>query len=281
MKRNVIHIDQDKCTGCGDCIPECPEGAIQIIDGKARLVSDLFCDGLGACLGHCPEGAITIEEREAEPYDERRVMENVVRGGENVIIAHLRHLREHRQHEYFQQAVAYLGEKGIPVPVGAVMGPQPGQHPSGCPGMKIVDAREGGDNCRADAAGGTGPAGPSRLRQWPVQLQLLSPNAPYFKEADLLITADCVPFAHAGFHERFLKDRILIILCPKLDTVIEQYIEKLAEILRLNDIKSITVVHMEVPCCFGLMRIIEEALKRSGKNIIVKDYTISIKGEIV
>jgi hypothetical protein len=133
----------------------------------------------------------------------------------------------------------------------------------------------------APAAGGSpAVAAKSALRQWPVQLQLLSPYAPYFKDADLVITADCVPFAHPDFHDRFLKGKILIILCPKLDKVIEEYIDKLAEIVRANSVRSITMVHMEVPCCFGLNRIVEEALKRSGKNIPVKDYTISIKGEV-
>jgi ferredoxin len=276
MKRRVIRIDEDKCNGCGLCIPECPEGAIQIIDGKARLISDLFCDGLGACLGHCPQGAIAIEERDAEPYDERQVMENIIRGGQKVIAAHLRHLKEHSQREYLEQAIAFLKEKSIETPRDwAAEAPQGAR---GCPGSKIMDLR--GEH---EEPGQMPPptSGKSALRQWPVQLHLLSPYAPYFKDAHLLITADCVPFAHPNFHERFLKGKILVILCPKLDNAEEVYIEKLAEVFRHNEIKSITLLHMEVPCCFGLTRIVEEALRRSAKNVVVKEYTISVRGQVI
>jgi len=285
MKRDIITIDEDKCTGCGECVPNCPEGAIQIIDGKARLVSDLSCDGLGACIGHCPEGAMSVENREAEPYDEAKVMVNIVKAGPGTIKAHLLHLKDHNQTEFLTQAMAYLRENGITVPdMSAGQGPCP---PSGCPGMKVVDFREDSSETGGSAGGGAGSQGSesiaarSELRQWPVQLQLLNANAPYFQDSDLVIAADCVPFAHSDFHNRFLKGKALIILCPKLDKVLEQYLEKLTEIFKKNDIKSITLVHMEVPCCFGLARLVEEALKRSGKNIIIKDYTISIKGDIV
>jgi NAD-dependent dihydropyrimidine dehydrogenase PreA subunit len=285
MKRDIITIDEDKCTGCGECIPNCPEGAIQIIDGKARLVSDLACDGLGACIGHCPEGAMSVENREAEPYDERKVMESIVKAGPATVRAHVMHLKDHNQAEYLTQALAYLREKGIVVPdlsQGEAAPPA-----SGCPGMKMMDFRDTGNDQGSEAddrgAGGGAAAIPanSELRQWPVQLQLVNPNAPYFQDADLVIAADCVPFAFSSFHNRFLKGKALIILCPKLDKVLEQYVEKLAEIFKNNTIKSITLVHMEVPCCFGLTRLVEEALKRSGKNIVIKDYTVSIKGEIV
>lgn len=290
MKRDIITIDEEKCTGCGECVPNCPEGAIQIIDGKARLVSDLSCDGLGACIGHCPEDAISIENREAEPYDERKVMENIVKAGPATIKAHLMHLKEHNQTEYLSQAIAYLREKGI-TPPEMDSGHAPG-HPASCPGLKVMDFREergatggGAGAGRQDAASASGvgqaTAVKSELRQWPVQLQLVNPNAPYFQDADLVIAADCVPFSYANFHDRFLKGKTLIILCPKLDRVLEQYLEKLAEIFRINNIKSITLVHMEVPCCFGLTRLVEEALKRAGKNIVIKDYTVSIKGEII
>jgi NAD-dependent dihydropyrimidine dehydrogenase PreA subunit len=265
MKRSVINIDDEKCNGCGLCIPNCPEGAIQIIDGKARLVSDLFCDGLGACIGHCPEGAITVEEREAGPYDECSVMENVVKGGARVTKAHLKHLKDHGEHEYLRQALVYLREKGIDIPGMKEAAPR-AEAFGGCPGARTMDFRK--------SAG-------SALRQWPVQLQLVNVNASYFQDADLVIAADCVPFAQADFHERFLRHRALIIFCPKLDRMPEAYIEKLADILRSNRVKSVTVVHMEVPCCFGLRKLVEEALRRSGKNIEFKDYTISIKGEPV
>jgi NAD-dependent dihydropyrimidine dehydrogenase PreA subunit len=285
MKRDIITIDEEKCTGCGECVPNCPEGAIQIIDGKARLVSDLSCDGLGACIGHCPEGAMSVENREAEPYDERKVMVNIVKAGPATIKAHLLHLKDHNQTEFLKQALAYLRENGITPPDLSV-----GQGPAhaGCPGMKVMDFREdGGLQGREDTghvAGGRSSetvAASSELRQWPVQLQLLNANAPYFQDADLVIAADCVPFAYPDFHNRFLKGKALIILCPKLDKVLEQYLEKLTEIFKNNNIKSITLVHMEVPCCFGLSRLVEEALKRSGKNTIIKDYTVSIKGEII
>ena len=290
MKRSVIKIDDEKCNGCGLCIPNCPEGALQIIDGKARLVSDLFCDGLGACIGYCPEGAITIEEREAEPYDEHKVMENIVKGGPGVTKAHLKHLKDHGEQDYLGQALAFLREKGIEVPemdevqasVEAGVG-CPGartmdfRETLGCPGSGTVDSRRGSEE---QGQPDRPPAG-SELRQWPVQLQLVNVNASYFQDADLVIAADCVPFAQADFHERFLKGKSLIIFCPKLDRMPEAYIEKLAEIFKNNRIRSVTLVHMEVPCCFGLRKLVEEALKRSGKTVELRDYTISIKGQPV
>jgi ferredoxin len=289
MKRSVIRIDDEKCTGCGLCLPNCPEGAIQIIDGKARLVSDLFCDGLGACIGHCPEGAITVEEREAEPYNEHKVMENVIKGGDGVIRAHLKHLKDHGQQEYLDQAAAFLRAKGVKMPEFEETGvPTRG---GGCPGARMVDFRRA-DTCpgsRTIDSRSVGTASPrpaassggSELRQWPVQLQLVNVNAPYFQDADLVIAADCVPFACWDFHERFLRDKTLIILCPKLDRMPEAYVEKLAEILKSNTVRSVTVVHMEVPCCFGLTKLVEEAVRRSGKPLETKDYTISIRGELV
>jgi ferredoxin len=276
MKRNVIKIDEEKCDGCGLCIPNCPEGAIQVIDGKARLISDLFCDGLGACIGHCPKEAITVEEREAQPYDEAQVMENVARGGPGVIRAHLDHLKEHGQAEYLSQALAFLRQRSIEIPDMSKR-PSPEGHPAGCPGSKMMDFRE--DPTEANPA--VAVSGRSRLGHWPVQLQLVNTAAPYFKDADLLIAADCVPFAFSNFHERFLKGKTLIILCPKLDRMPEAYIDKLAEIFRNNNIKSVTVAHMEVPCCFGLVRLVEEAMKRSGKRIEIEDYTVSIRGSLV
>jgi ferredoxin len=278
MKRKIIKIDEDKCTGCGNCIPDCPEGALQIIDGKARLVSDLFCDGLGACVGACPEGAMTVEERDAEPYDERKVMENIVKQGPNTIKAHLRHLKEHGETEYLNQAMEFLREKVGHVPDFEEQ--QSGCAGGGCPGSKSVNLREEKSESPPDVQ----PQNiklKSELRQWPVQLKLINPNASYFDDADLLIAADCAPFAFASFHQRFIKDKITINLCPKLDSDIQQYIDKLAEIFTKHPINSITIVRMEVPCCGGTTKIVEEALKKSGKNIIVKEYTISINGEII
>ncbi|HOJ63911.1 MAG TPA: 4Fe-4S binding protein [Spirochaetota bacterium] len=271
MKRKIITINQDLCNGCGQCVPNCPEGAIQIIDGKARLISDIFCDGLGACIGHCPVGAITIEEREAEEYNEKKVMANIVKQGANTIKAHLLHLKDHGEVKYLNEAIEYLKENNIPVPE------LEEKLPCGCPSSMAMNLK----NENVNDEDSSNIKLKSELRQWPIQLQLLNPMAKYFDDADLLIAADCVPFTFADFHRRFLKGKILIILCPKLDRVIDQYIEKLTLILTNHNIKSITTIHMEVPCCGGVNYIIKEALERSGKNIIVKDYTISLNGEII
>lgn len=269
-KRKIINIDQNKCDGCGLCLPNCPEGAIQIIDNKARLVSDLFCDGLGACLGHCPKGAITIEERDAQDYDERKVMENIVKQGKNVVKAHLEHLKEHNEDKYLNEALNYLKEKNIEIKLESPRGHAHGS----CPGSQIMDFRKE-------------PPGPfedkplnqkSQLKTWPVQLMLVSPLASYLNDADLLISADCVSYAYANFHNDLLRDKVLIVGCPKLDDT-KIYEGKLKQIIQNNNIKSITYAHMEVPCCFGLIDIIKDAIAASGKNIPFKEAVISIKGE--
>ena len=283
MKRKIISIDEDKCTGCGQCIPDCPEGALQIIDGKARLVSDLFCDGLGACIGTCPEGAISVIEREAMPYDEKTVMENIVRQGAPVIRAHLEHLLGHRQKDLYNEAIEYLKERSLAIPghYSPVCHPQPehaGHSPfATCPGSASRSIT------RTTSVVNRQPSEKkeSELRQWPVQLKLLHPDAPYFENADLLISADCVPFAYAGFHADFLRDKILIMFCPKLDTDIDGYIGKLAEIFSRHEIKSITIVHMEVPCCGGVRYVVDQALERSEKKIPVMEKTITVQGEVV
>ncbi|WP_424357557.1 4Fe-4S dicluster domain-containing protein [Methanocella sp. MCL-LM] len=276
MKRKIIEIDEDKCTGCGQCVPCCPEGAIQIIDGKARLISDLFCDGLGACIGTCPEGAICVVEREAEAYDEKKVMENIVRQGPSVIKAHLEHLAHHGQTDLYKQAVEYLKEHKINVPGTGQSGGLTHAPHAGCPGsmMKSIP--------RNRPAPGQKPAekAESELRQWPVQLKLLNAAAPYFDDADLLISADCVPFAYAGFHTELLRDKIVIIFCPKLDTDLEGYATKLAEIFTRHTIKSITVARMEVPCCGGVRSVVDKALERSAKKIPVSEKTITIQGDV-
>lgn len=268
MKRKVIAIDDSKCNGCGVCIPNCPEGALQIIDGKARLVSDLFCDGLGACIGECPLGAIHIVEREAEPYDERRVMENIVKQGANTIAAHLQHLHSHGESELHQIALAFLAERGIPVPEQAVV-----PHLAcGCPGTM---AKELEPQVSEQLSGGG-----SALRQWPVQLKLLNPGAKYFDNADLLISADCVAHAYGSFHRDFLDGRILVVFCPKLDNDTDEYIEKLAAILSQHDIRSITVLRMTVPCCGGTAAIVERALALSGKQSKVEVKVIALDGSV-
>lgn len=273
-KRKIIKIDLEKCNGCALCIPQCPEGALQIIDGKARLVSDLCCDGLGACIGHCPKGAIKTEEREAEDYNEKKVMENIVGQGENVIKAHLKHLKEHHQEEYLKQAVDYLRDHGRQVP--ALFGQVSGQaEPCACPSAKVIDLRkEHGDS---DTKAATFKM-TAELKNWPIQLMLLPVSAAYLKEADLLIAADCTAFACANFHADFLKDKILVVACPKLDNR-EIYREKLKAIFQQNNLKKVTCVHMEVPCCFGLVTLIQEAIQASGKLIVFEEINFSIKGE--
>ena len=264
MKRKIITIDENRCTGCGQCIPNCPEGALQVIDGKARIINDLFCDGLGACIGHCPEGAISIEEREAEEYDERRVMENVIKQGENVIEAHLKHLKDHNQHGYLQEAVAFLKERGMAVPL---------REPAllcGCPGESVKDFSK---EHRIQSVPSV-----SQLRQWPVQFMLVPPHASFLKDADLLIASDCVPCAYGGFHT-LLTGKIVLVGCPKFDDS-ALYRKKLLDILKNNTISSITVAIMEVPCCFGLYQLVLEAVKESKKGIPVKKYIVTIKGEL-
>ncbi|MFH1063365.1 MAG: 4Fe-4S dicluster domain-containing protein [Candidatus Omnitrophota bacterium] len=280
MKRKIITIDEDKCTGCKLCIPNCPEGALQIIDGKARLVSDLLCDGLGACIGHCPEDAIHIEEREAEEYDEYKTMKNIVKAGSNTIKAHINHLRDHGQKEYLKQALDYLSEKKIPIPEDASVLQSHAQSGAGCPGIKVVDFRENKQQKESNSDAAAMMLN-SELSQWPIQLKLLNPLAPYFEDRDLVIAADCVPFAYANFHQKFLKNKALIMFCPKLDQAYEAYLEKLTAILKNNNVRSISIVRMEVPCCYGTVQVVEDAVKKSGKTIIIKEYTISLKGEII
>lgn len=274
-KRKIIKIDEDKCNGCGLCIPNCPEGALQIIDGKARLISDLFCDGLGACIGHCPQGAIDIEEREASPYDEKKVMANIVKQGKNTIIAHLSHLKEHNEFGYLREAMDYLKEKGVKVNLEETARAVHSGPGGGCPGSRMVDSRKKEELGKGEVSSHKNE---SQLETWPVQLKLVPAFAPFLNGADILIAADCVPFAYADFHEDLLKGRILLVGCPKLDDV-SYYKEKISQIIKNNDIKSITYAHMEVPCCFGLLPVIKEAISESGKKIHFNDVNISIKGE--
>ncbi|MBM3708913.1 MAG: 4Fe-4S dicluster domain-containing protein [Actinobacteria bacterium] len=316
--RKIIEIDEDKCNGCGLCIPNCPEGALQVIDGKARLISDLFCDGLGACIGQCPQEAIRVIEKEAEPYSESKVMENIVKRGKNTIVAHLRHLKEHNEMELFDEAIRYLKANNQENPLsdeeaGKVLEDAPDSRdrlPCGCPGTVVMNLREkeaenksGASAFASEKKTVAANAGlkvknmdsepekieknlkqktdrKSRLGQWPVQITLVPSNAPYLRNARLLIAADCVPFAYAGFHEDMLDGKILLVGCPKLDDS-EFYLKKITEILRQNDLKSITVAHMEVPCCFGMLGIVRQALKDSGKDIPVEEITIGIKGNVI
>ncbi|MHC4661402.1 MAG: ATP-binding protein [Planctomycetota bacterium] len=233
-KRKIIEIDEEKCTGCGLCVPSCHEGALQIVDGKAKLVKDIYCDGLGDCLGECPEDALHIIEREADEFDEKAVEE------------HLKNQAE---------------EKAPEPPL-----------PCGCPGSAMM-------NFTCDEA--VKPEAPaakmkSRLSQWPVQIMLVPPEAPFLKHADLLITADCVPFALPDFHENFLKGRRVLVGCPKLDDN-DYYTEKLTETFREADPESISVVRMEVPCCGGIVQAVLQARDNAGLDIPVDVYTVGIR----
>lgn len=277
MKRKIIKIDPDLCNGCGNCIPNCPEGAIQIIDQKARLVSDLACDGLGACLGHCPLGAITIEEREAEPYDEKMVMATIVKQGENTIKAHLKHLHDHQQHEFLNEALEYLKENHMEVPNYKEHHHEEKASGCGCAGGAARKFEHHGHEHHHEHTGKI----ESELRQWPVQLHLINPNAEYFDNADLLISADCVPYSYGDYHRKFLKGKIVITLCPKLDRDIESYVDKLAEIFSKHTLKSLSIVRMEVPCCGGTEIIVQKALEKAGRMHFVKLTVVSLQGEIL
>jgi Pyruvate/2-oxoacid:ferredoxin oxidoreductase delta subunit len=272
MKREIIYIDEEKCTGCEVCIPNCPEGAIQIIDGKARLISDLFCDGLGACIGHCPEDAITIEEREAEPYNEKKVMENIILQGDNVVKAHLSHLKEHGEHGYLNEALEVLKEKNIDIKMEETM-----HHDhSGCPGARTMNFSPDGET--VDTGGGADR--PSELTHWPIQLHLIPPHAPHFEGRDILLSADCVAYSVGDFHKRFLKGKALTIACPKLDEGQEIYVEKLVALIDETKINTLTVMTMEVPCCTGLVGLAQQAAEQASRKIPIKWSVVGIKGEI-
>jgi ferredoxin len=280
VKRKIIKIDVDKCDGCGLCIPGCPEGALQLIDGKARLISDLFCDGLGACIGECPEGAITIEEREAEKYNEAKVMENIVKGGENVIRAHLEHLKEHGEDKYLAEALDFLKKKGIDVPkekITAGKGHDHSAHSSGCPGAKMMDFSNEESSQKVVEVG----TRPSELKQWPVQFHLISPQAPYFREKDVVLSADCVAYALGDFHKDYLKGKSLIIACPKLDEGQEVYVQKIAALIDEAKINTLTVMIMEVPCCRGLLNVAVEGASKAKRKMPIKLVVVGIKGQVL
>lgn len=267
-KRQIVHIDEEKCNGCGLCVPNCAEGAIQIIDGKAKLLADNLCDGLGACLGHCPLDAIRVEERDADEYDEVAVEK------------HLGHAPVHHQPAVPAAQPAHHHGHGGHHGHGH-------HHGGGCPGSRAMSInREKIEACETPATKGSAVEVGDievkikpQLQQWPVQLMLVPPTAPYFADADLLITADCVPFAYPNFHLDILKGKKLVVGCPKLDDT-EYYTEKLTDILLSNNIKSLTVAFMEVPCCGGIVRAAQKALADSGKNIPLHLIRITIDGNM-
>jgi ferredoxin len=304
MLRKIIKIDEAKCTGCALCIPNCHEGALQIIDGKARLISDLFCDGLGACLGHCPEGAIEVIEREAEPYNETIVMETIAKQGRNTILAHLEHLRDHNEEAFLKEAVDYIKKHNIDMSPTAESGSPSTNNPvfnnikeamqhtksdsgasCGCGGSKTIDFRIDTEQLNAAAAAAAATentiSAPSELRQWPVQMHLINPNASYFQGADVVLAADCVAFAMGDFHNKLLKNKSLAIACPKLDSNKDVYVEKLTSMIANAKINTLTVPIMEVPCCGGLIQMAKIAVQQSGRNIPVKQIVVGIKGDIL
>jgi len=273
-KRKIIKINDELCTGCGACIPNCPEGAIQIIDGKARLISDIFCEGLGACIEHCPQDAISTEERTAEPYNEKKVMENIIKAGDNTIIAHLNHLKDHGENTYLNQALEVLKEKNITVPFNEE---RPPAHDScGCAGAKPMEFPT--EKKQNNTETGTRP---SQLSHWPVQLHLISPNASYFQAKDVLLVADCVAYALGDFHKDYLTGHSLAIACPKLDSNLESYQQKLNALVKDARIRSLTVMTMEVPCCQGLLSLALHARAQASRAIPFKSIVVGIKGTII
>ncbi len=288
MERDIIKINEDLCTGCGECIPNCHEGALQIIDGKARLVSDLLCDGLGACLGHCPTGAMEIEQRIAEPYNESKVISLMAEKGFNTVVAHLKHLKDHNEKELMKEGMMFLSNNPDKYDfdlndVKKVMHnnepKQLGTISHGCPGsqskelkqpiFKMAPAQEEHDEHY------------SELKQWPVQMHLINPNAGFFKDADMVLAADCVPFSMGNFHGKFLKNKVLGIACPKLDDGLDIYLNKLVTLIEDAKINTLTVVIMQVPCCGGLMKIVQKALNAATRKIPVKKAIISLEGKVL
>jgi len=244
--RKIIKIDEDKCTGCGLCVPSCAEGAIQIVDGKAKLVSEKYCDGLGACLGECPEGALTIEERDVVMFDEEAVKKHLA---DNAAVS-------------TPEKTLSSSESNAFV----------------CPGSRMMHFAVHANESNSVSNAGSGSV-KFELRQWPVQLSLVPPDAPYFHDADLLLVADCAPFCIPDFHGRFLKGKGVAVGCPKLDDV-DSYIKKLTDIISKSDLNSINIIHMEVPCCSGLIHIVKEAVKATDASIPVRETKIGIHGTI-
>ena len=298
MKREILKIEEELCNGCGQCVPNCYEGALQVIDGKVRLVSELMCDGLGACIVHCPEGAITIETREAEPYNETHVIELMKDKGKNTIIAHLKHLKDHGETGYLQEGVSYLksNREKLKFNVEEVMSEvhnhgkdlvtiyhddkhsiQNDNNEGGCPGSRAIVI----EKPITRFENGQQTDQPSELRQWPVQMHLVNPDAPYFRNSDLLLAADCVAFSMGSFHTKHLKGKSLAIACPKLDQGTDSYIEKLTTMIDQAKVNTITVMMMEVPCCGGLLNMVKTALANSARKVPVKKIIAGINGEIL
>jgi ferredoxin len=296
MIRELVKIDEELCDGCGACVPNCHEGALQMIDGKARLISDLMCDGLGACLGHCPRGAITIEEREADAYNESRVMELMVEKGENTVVAHLQHLKEHNEMEFLKEGVQYLKDRKeeLDFRVEKVLSRvhqariEEEQLACGCAGSEArsfnpqsVSGRTAPAAGAFTMAGGTLAEQPSELRQWPVQMHLVNPGASYFMQSDLVLAADCVAYSLGNFHSKWLRGKTLAIACPKLDSGMETYVEKIRALIDQARINTLTVMMMQVPCCGGLMQMVKMAAGQAQRKVPVKRVIVGVEGEIL
>ncbi len=273
-KRDIIKIDETLCNGCGKCVAGCHEGALQMIDGKARIISELYCDGLGACIGDCPVGAISIEKREAEAYDEVAVIERIATKGNETIVAHLKHLKDHNELGYLQQGIDYLKEHNIEVNMSAIEGKKEFKLAGGCPGA-------------ASRSFSVAPSPSSnasvklQLTHFPVQLHLVNPSAGHFAGSELLLAADCTAFAYGDFHGSLLKGRKLVIACPKLDSNKESYITKIVAMIDSAKINTLTVAIMSVPCCGGLLQIAKLAAERAARKVPIKVVVISTEGAVI
>lgn len=271
MLRKIIEIDEEKCDGCALCIPGCPEGALQLIDGKAKLVSDIYCDGLGACLGHCPQGAITVIERDADDYDEHKVIDHILKQGEDVLHNHLEHLKEHGEEEVLLQAKKYLADLDRSVQELDMFQPKP----SGCPGSRNMSFNPVTESNDAEVNV------PSALGHWPVQMHLISPMAPQYAGSDLVLAADCVAYSVGDFHQKFLKGKSLAIACPKLDQNQDIYFEKLKHLIDDAKINTLSVLIMEVPCCSGLLNLAQRAVQSAARKVPLKAVVVGVRGQIL
>jgi NAD-dependent dihydropyrimidine dehydrogenase PreA subunit len=296
MFRDVVSIDREKCNGCGLCVTGCHEGALQVIDGKAVLISELLCDGLGACIGECPENAISVTKQEAAAYNEFAVMENMVQKGKNTVLAHLKHLKEHNESIFLEEGISYLKnhKRELPFQLEELLNEltverkqekqerqsfapiMPGSNNGGCPGSRSHSFISPDPERSAETTDL-----PSALTHWPVQMHLINPSATHFKNSDLLLAADCVAFSTGNFHSRWLPGKTLSIACPKLDSNKEIYVEKLTRLIEEAKINTITIMIMEVPCCGGLLQIAKMALENASRKVPLKQVQISIQGNVL
>lgn len=258
VKRNIIKINEELCNGCGLCAKGCHEGALQIIDGKARLISELYCDGLGACIGDCPMNAISVEEKEVEAYDEIAVIKRIIPKGDKVLEAHLQHLKNHGEMNLLQQGIQYLKDNDIPLPDMTLTQPQ-----------NIVSLSSSKSSSKSLSL--------SSSINWPVQLHLINPQSGVFNNADLLLVADCVAYANPKLYSELLVGKKLAIACPKLDVNKESYVNKLIQMIDDSKINSLTVAIMEVPCCGGLIRLVEMAMEKSQRKIPMNKIVVKIR----